>query len=84
MWHHAKCENIADEVYKFLSENEVSTIHWYCSKCNAVACKLVTQITKIFKRQDELEKRMDSMEISSNEQWIEVKEDMVNLEVNIK
>lgn len=84
MWHHAKCEKMSDEVYKFLSDNEVSSVHWYCNKCNTVFSKMVKQITTISRRQDIMEKRMDAMEIAAGEQWIEVKEDMANLGMKMK
>ena len=79
MWHHIACEGINKEVYKFLTGNEESTIHWYCAKCNVVVGKLVKQVTKLSNRQDYLETRMHELELKTEEQHQELRQEITTV-----
>ena len=39
VWFHTSCQNIADDVYKLLKENEA--LHWYCEGCNRGVAKVI-------------------------------------------
>lgn len=73
MWHHIKCEKVRDDTYKFLTENDENCLHWYCGKCNAVAGKLLSTITSLARRQDDLEAKVVAIEQDSSEKFKEVK-----------
>ena len=79
MWHHTACEGISMEVYNFLSFNEEKARHWYCAKCNIVVGELVKQVTQLSNRQDKLEHRMQELEVKSEEQHQELKEDITTI-----
>ena len=61
-WHHIACQQISDAKYKFLSAPENSDVHWFCLPCNKSAAKLLKLITSLQTRQDELEKKMETVE----------------------
>ena len=48
-WMHAQFQDIPDATYAFLSENEDSSIKWYCNHCKVIATGVVTEVGKIAK-----------------------------------
>ena len=59
---HAQCQDIPDATYAFLSENEDSSIKWYCSHCKVIATGVVTEVGKIAKSYKEMDRRVKKLE----------------------
>ena len=71
LWFHCKCQNIEEVTYKLLGQDK---IHFYCSRCDAVAGKLLKGLTEMSLRQDKIEMRMVKVE----EDLKELNEDVHN------
>ena len=61
-WMHAECQDIPDATYAFLSGNEDSSIKWYCSHCKVIATGVVTEVGKIAKSYQEMDRRVKKLE----------------------
>ena len=59
---HAECQDIPDATYAFLSGNEDSSIKWYCSHCKVIATGVVTEVGKIAKSYQEMDRRVKKLE----------------------
>ena len=57
-WWHAKCQDISEQNYVFLKDNQ---IHWYCKGCNAAAVRLHQQLTLLQTQQTEMANEMKEM-----------------------
>ena len=53
-WYHCKCEEVGEEVYQVISKTE--GLHWYCHGCNKAVAKIITTLSTLASRQEELEK----------------------------
>lgn len=88
-WHHIKCEGVSREVYTFPSRGDASKLHWFCNKCDIVAGKMLSPITKLEKGQYKIENEMDKFVKETNtkfqvvENEIEIEEANKILEVGI-
>lgn len=60
-WHHADCEGVSGAVYKFLANNVLDTIHWYCTKCNMMFKKVFSTILQLEVSHRRLEEKVDSI-----------------------
>ena len=74
-----RCQKVSKATYEFLTNdsktNDVnSQIHWYCKHCNVGAHKVVSLLSNISSRQDNLEKEIGSMKIAQEETEKEVQE----------
>lgn len=79
LWHHIGCERVNEDIYRFLIKNEEKTLHWYCGKCNVVAGKLLTAITSLAKRQDDLEEQVSALGRDTKEKIKEVKDEVLEV-----
>ena len=57
-WLHIKCQDVSKEMYELL-KNEDAGVHWYCKVCNKNFAKLVTLMSSIKRRQNDLEAKVD-------------------------
>lgn len=83
MWHHIICEDISEEVYSFLTENEESSLHWYCRKCEIVAGKVLQSIASLANRQDDLEKKVNNLEHDTSEKVKKFEEEVTDLRMEL-
>lgn len=49
----------------FLTKHEVQPLHWYCGKSQVAASKILSHVTKLEQRQEEIEARMTAMELQA-------------------
>ena len=92
VWFHAKCQGISDEAYKILQKEQ--SLHWYCKGCEKGMAKILETVTRIQKRQDQLEDEMLKMVTSMNEMKArlnevtkdssEIKEELKKLDIELK
>ena len=61
-WLHAKCQEVSDTAYEFLSANENTAISWYCSHCKPAAMGVVSEVQKIAQKYMDLDKRVKKLE----------------------
>lgn len=52
LWFHCRCENIAEDSYKLLSQDK---IHFYCGRCDKAAGKILKTVFGIQARQTKME-----------------------------
>ena len=69
-WFHCRCQQVPEETYKFLMENE--SIHWYCSGCNRGVSKIIQTLAKIQERQEKMEVSLEA-----------VKQELVNIKAEV-
>ena len=60
-WMHAQCQDIPDANYTFLSENDSNT-KCYCNHCKVIATGVVTEVGKIAKSYQEMDRRVIKLE----------------------
>jgi len=58
-WFRTKCQNISDEVYKHLEQNEA--IHWFCLACNRAVAKIFTSLAPMRARQDKMDSQLQKL-----------------------
>ena len=64
-WHHNLCENISDDVYAFLTNQEENeSIQWHCKKCVALFKKVAKSVRAIDEAQRQLEEKVDRVHSS--------------------
>ena len=68
MWHHIECEDIKENIYDILLENEEQSLHWYCKICNVVAGKIVNSVITTDSKYKELEAKVSALE-ENTVQW---------------
>lgn len=62
-WHHAKCEQIPDDIYKFVAGEEAgSQFTWHCVFCKKGCGKLKTHVEKLEKLQVDLIEKQDILQ----------------------
>ena len=61
LWHHTTCEKLDVEVYKFLVENNVETLHWYCNKCNGMLGRISSVLSKLASGYDGILEDLNSL-----------------------
>jgi len=77
-WYHIKCVGITAEGYKFLKTCSVEAsndsgpsntggVMWFCPDCMGQATQIVKNISAIQKRQEDMEQRMNSIELEVKE-----------------
>ncbi|KAH3738161.1 hypothetical protein DPMN_044789 [Dreissena polymorpha] len=59
-WFHINCQRVTLEDYKFLVKSDDS-IQWYCKGCRGASLKLITMLTLVSKRQDQLEEEVKKL-----------------------
>ena len=93
IWHHIKCENVDELMYKALMQ--FKALHWYCEKCSLGAEKLMTLMVKMEGRMQKLEDEqenvktaltdeMKQLETKINDLVDEVKENLRRVEVRVE
>ena len=55
-WFHAKCQNISEEAYKLLIDNEA--MHWYCSSCNRSVVNILKTLAGIKSWQEKTDQEL--------------------------
>ena len=58
-WYHAKCQQISDEAYKQLDENEA--LHWYCTGCNRSVIGILKTLAGIKAWQEKTDLELDKV-----------------------
>ena len=61
-WMHAQCQDMPDATYAFLSDNEDSGINWYCNHCKVIATGVVSEVSKMAKNYQDMDKRVKKLE----------------------
>lgn len=84
LWHHIACERVNEDIYKILMKNDETTLHWYCGKCNVVAVKLLTSITSLTRRQDDLEAQVSALGLDTKEKLKEVNDELLEVKRDLK
>lgn len=78
MWHHINCEKVKDDIYKFLVDNEEKCLNWYCRKCNGIVRRILTTVTDVVKKQDELHSKFVALEQDMSEKIDSIRGDKAN------
>jgi hypothetical protein len=63
-WFHCKCQNVPDDTYKFLMDNDA--LHWYCSTCNKGVANILELLSKMQARQDTMEGDLEKLKTDLN------------------
>ena len=61
-WMHAQCQDMPDTTYAFLSDNEDSGINWCCNHCKVIATGMVSEVSKMAKNYQNMDKRVKKLE----------------------
>ena len=62
-WFHAPCQKLNKTEYGFLMKQKgISQFHWYCDRCNKSAAGMVSLISKIKVKQDQMNTRLVTVE----------------------
>lgn len=59
-WCHIMCAGIDGKTYETLKA--VDNLHWFCNECNGRVVKMLSDITQLQKKQEEMEKRQVDFE----------------------
>lgn len=54
-WSHAKCININEDGFKVL---QLDNIHWFCLACNKAVGKILINLNKVQKKQEEFDRHL--------------------------
>lgn len=82
-WYHISCEEVTKEAYRFLMRKDVSAIHWYCKRCDITARKILSHVTRLEKRQDDVERKVEKLEKYSHENFEELRSEVEKLKAEV-
>ena len=78
-WFHTKCQNISDEVYSLIQEND--GVHWYCKSCDRVF-KLLSSMSLFQERQDKMEKEIEAFQKETKKEFNDIKGEITQIMKN--
>ena len=75
-----KCQNISDEAYALIQENE--GVHWYCISCNRGVSKLLSFMSLFQERQDKMDKEMKVFKNENKKEFTNIKGEITKIRKN--